>query len=335
MASEQLTFQLALLFFKDEKNRVALAYNTNVRLFALWKQVSRGKLDESKENPVGFFDFIGRDRRRAWRALDAMPQLEAMTTFSELLLTEHPVYPTWLEQRIKEKEEKDRRDREQQERERQVREQFERDRQERIRRQEEERARKERDRLDREHEEERQRALATRAATRPAPPVPSLPKESPAVPQTTASESAKPEIVSLAPALTPDVLKANAIKNGSILEITRGEVVRVKVPNPGGELRRVFWQFMTEARDIGFGIDYETPKSAAKSSTDSSEPSSPTSDDVELQSIKPITRCGYNQEIISGSHTMQTAGSWLLLFDNSFSYLRSKKVYYHVEYQPI
>lgn len=325
--SQQLHFELALSFFKDEKNRVDLSYTVNCKLVALWKQHARGKLDVTKEPPLGWFDFVGRDRRRAWRELGDMTQNDAMTAFSDLLRNEHPGYSKWLDQRLKEKEEKDRREREQEERERQVREQFERERQERVRRQEEERARLERERLDREHEEERQRIMAARqsaAEKRPAPPVPTVVPETAPAPQSTA----------IVVTFTPEALKTNAINRGSVLEIARGEVVRVKVPNPGGSgSRRITWHFMTEARDIGFGVDYET---AAVTKQSGSIPSVTGVDestaDVNTTSIQPIVRVGYNQVISSGSHTMSEAGCWLLLFDNSFSYMRAKKVYYHVEY---
>lgn len=338
--ADQLHFQLALIYYKEEKNRAGLDYQENMQLVALWKQVIRGKLDETKEKPVGFFDFVGKDRRRAWRALGDMTQAEAMTLFCEKLKTQSAAYPEWLSQRLKEKEEKERRDREQQERERQVREQFERERQERIRRQEEERARLERERLEREREDQRLKSLAAKKASsgdqrRPAPPIPGAPASNPLASSTAI----------LKPLSDNDKLSVEAFKKlvvttpSAMLIVSRGEVVRVKIPNPGGEPRRIVWQFMTEAYDIGFGLEYEAsalpdPSSPRKAVPAAGETST-SPGELETRAILPVVRCDVAQQVLMGSHTCDATGSWLLLFDNSYSYFRSKTIYYHVEYKPI
>ena len=83
---------------------------------------------------------------------------------------------------------------------------------------------------------------------------------------------------------------------------------------------------MTEARDISFGLEYEAAVVHEAGAGGTAEVA---------RSMLPVVRCDAAQKIITGSHVSDTAGAWLLLFDNSYSYFRSKTIYYHVEYQPI
>lgn len=94
--------------------------------------------------------------------------------------------------------------------------------------------------------------------------------------------------------------------------VGRGEVLTVRVPNPDTGRRRIMWQFNTEGYDIGFGLDYERGEGA------------------EVTPILPIMRVRSHQEIVKGTHVADGAGCWLLKFDNSYSYMRSKPLFYDV-----
>ena len=63
MASdEQLKFQLALVFYRTERHNINLPYEIKTKCSALWKQATVGKCSDSKEQPPGFFDYVGKHR---------------------------------------------------------------------------------------------------------------------------------------------------------------------------------------------------------------------------------------------------------------------------------
>lgn len=52
-----------LLCLEKEGKAIHFTYDDKLKLVAYTRQVSHGKLDESKLPPLGVFDVIGRDRR--------------------------------------------------------------------------------------------------------------------------------------------------------------------------------------------------------------------------------------------------------------------------------
>lgn len=50
-------------FVEKEGKAIHFTYDDKLKLVAYTRQVSHGKLDESKLPPLGVFDVIGRDRR--------------------------------------------------------------------------------------------------------------------------------------------------------------------------------------------------------------------------------------------------------------------------------
>lgn len=109
-----------------------------------------------------------------------------------------------------------------------------------------------------------------------------------------------------------EIMKGNPDSEATV---SNGEVLTVRVPKPFDGDTLIVWQFCTEDYDISFGVDYETKDEDGI---------------IRCDSILPIIRSNCNLQVITGSHVAQAAGTWLLRFDNSFSYFRSKTVYYRI-----
>ena len=104
-----------------------------------------------------------------------------------------------------------------------------------------------------------------------------------------------------------------------ILSIGRGEKVRVRVPNPKPGVTQVSWIFCSELYDVGFGLDYEHQAEG------DGEPV--------VEALIPVERKESHEQLCFGSHTKAEKGNWLLVFDNGYSILRSKTVYYRCDLQ--
>lgn len=94
-----------------------------------------------------------------------------------------------------------------------------------------------------------------------------------------------------------------------------GETLTVRVPMPSSRRTQILWQFTTEERDISFGVDFEVK--AADGS-------------VRLEPVLNSTRINAHLEVVTGSHVSDKDGTWLLKFDNSYSYFRGKTILYRV-----
>ena len=89
----------------------------------------------------------------------------------------------------------------------------------------------------------------------------------------------------------------------------------VKV-DTNSDMSGIFWEFCTEAYDIGFGVGF-LAQGAAKE---------------EEQELLPIVRRECSEDVITGSHSFSAPGTYLFKFDNTYSMFRSKKVFYRVYY---
>ncbi|XP_046665072.1 Golgi resident protein GCP60 [Homalodisca vitripennis] len=146
----------------------------------------------------------------------------------------------------------------------------------------------------------------------------------------------------------------------AVLRVGHGETVTVRVPtHEDGTC--LFWEFATDSYDIGFGVYFEWTKSPTNQvSVHVSE--SEDEDDYELDDedeelaglpadverggmttkqlveraplsvIVPVYRRDCMDEVYAGSHAYPGQGVYLLKFDNSYSFWRSKTVYYRVYY---
>ena len=84
--------------------------------------------------------------------------------------------------------------------------------------------------------------------------------------------------------------------------------VAISIPAEGSNLA---WEFKTQAHDIGFSVSHENESG-------------------EKTEIVSYERCDCSKEQVNGSIERVKSGKYLLLFDNTFSYLRSKTVTYQV-----
>ena len=101
------------------------------------------------------------------------------------------------------------------------------------------------------------------------------------------------------------------------IQVGRGEVVRVRVPNRVPGSTRLVWSFCTEQYDIGFGLDFEVAGGDVDPNAE-----------LKVECLSAVARVQAHEDLQSGSHVNPVPGNWLLVFDNSFSILRSKKVSY-------
>ncbi|XP_067388719.1 protein TMED8 isoform X1 [Emydura macquarii macquarii] len=143
-------------------------------------------------------------------------------------------------------------------------------------------------------------------------------------------------------------------KNAQMV-VKRGEVVTVRVPtHPDG--KRVCWEFATDDYDIGFGVYFDwTPVTSTAITVQVSESSDEEDEeeeeeiegltpagDVERGSksylrnrygeIMPVYRRDSHRDVQAGNHDYPGEGIYLLKFDNSYSLLRNKTLFFHVYY---
>ncbi|XP_062948193.1 protein TMED8 isoform X2 [Cynocephalus volans] len=146
-------------------------------------------------------------------------------------------------------------------------------------------------------------------------------------------------------------------EKNSRLVVKRGEVVTIRVPtHPEG--KRVCWEFATDDYDIGFGVYFDwTPVTStditvqvSDSSEDEDEEEEEEEEieepvpvgDVERGSrsslrgrygeVMPVYRRDSHRDVQAGSHDYPGEGIYLLKFDNSYSLLRNKTLYFHIYY---
>lgn len=103
----------------------------------------------------------------------------------------------------------------------------------------------------------------------------------------------------------------------AVIVLGHGETVTVKaVTNPAGS--RMFWEFATENYDIAFSVSFQWP------GADGAE--------GKIVEVLPSERKAAHQEVIGGSHAYPGLGTYLIQFDNTYSVLRAKTLYYRVYY---
>ncbi|XP_049626484.1 protein TMED8 [Suncus etruscus] len=143
-------------------------------------------------------------------------------------------------------------------------------------------------------------------------------------------------------------------EKGNRLVVKRGEVVTIRVPtHPDG--KRVCWEFATDDYDIGFGVYFDwTPVTTTDITvqvSDSSEEEDEDEEEAELEDtvpvgdvergsrsslrsrygeVMPVYRRDSHRNVQAGSHDYPGEGIYLLKFDNSYSLLRNKTLYFHI-----
>ncbi|XP_025158975.1 Golgi resident protein GCP60 [Harpegnathos saltator] len=143
----------------------------------------------------------------------------------------------------------------------------------------------------------------------------------------------------------------------AVIRVGHGETVTVRVPtHEDGTC--LFWEFVTDSYDIGFGVYFEWSKPDTNQVSVHISESEDDDEDEEYESradlesgpvnnnsrperrmttppisvIVPVYRRDSQDEIYGGSHQYPGEGVYLLKFDNSYSLWRSKRLYYRVYY---
>merc|ERR1712142_450476 len=113
-------YRTAVRFYKDKEGRAFnLAYNDKVMLAALTKQVAYGPISKCKKLPeIGYFDWFGNDRQKAWTELGNMKKNHAMEELIHLVDKSIPVFSPFMIAQQKEEEKEERIRREEEERKR-------------------------------------------------------------------------------------------------------------------------------------------------------------------------------------------------------------------------
>lgn len=343
-------YKISLEFYKKEKDGLAFSYQDKIQLVALFKQISCGQYSESKLPEIGYFDVIGNDRRKAWEALGGISTDIAKERFCDILETTTQTYVPFVEARKrqieaelekKRKEEEERLRLEEEERKRKEEE-------ERIRREEEERVRLalEAERLRIQEEEEASKkqheelACQSKEATSG--------KTNQISPTLVNGDHSERNIATASLWTRPKLQEfINHVKRdaSSVIVVGRGETVTIRVPtHENGSC--LFWEFATESYDVGFGVYFEWAKPVTESESTDSNANSPNPEptvisenerNLEVQNsdqneVLPVLRRNSHEEVIVGSHMYPGQGVYLLKFDNSYSLLRSKTLYYRVYY---
>ncbi|CAH1802360.1 unnamed protein product, partial [Owenia fusiformis] len=109
------------------------------------------------------------------------------------------------------------------------------------------------------------------------------------------------------------------MENMTKVQIGRGSTcsIEIKVTAPKTILR---WCFQTEGNDIGFGVFYKTDPDQRKVS--------------QMQTVLTSTRVNCHMVPEDGNVECTQTGIYVFRFDNSYSYLKSKKVHYSLELIP-
>lgn len=221
--------------------------------------------------------------RAAWEDLEDMPKTDAMEQFYALLSESAAAFIPWMTETIAENARRQAQERAQAEKERLEREAAERARKERLQKFEDDRKRLEQER----QQQQQQSPLppGKAAVSTPAPQSPTSTFSPPAPEPAQTGEDA-----TTTPAAFMAALKDDANPD-TCLTVGRGEVVRVRIPNPRPGVSTITWRFCTELHDIGFGLDYEVDKSASGGDSDGDKQSSAGAGDVpNVKSILPVTR---------------------------------------------
>nr|CDS29545.2 golgi resident protein gcp60 [Hymenolepis microstoma] len=155
-----------------------------------------------------------------------------------------------------------------------------------------------------------------------------------------------------------DIIEFKALlskDSNSVLNIGSGELVTIRFPiDSNGNV--LVWEFATDDYDIGFGLSFEwAPEAKEKSGKvvneiqqtpnddtsdrlwnyiqGSSQPpeNSETSSESVVVELIPMYRRTSHAEVFCGSHKYPAhSGTYILKFDNTYSYWRNKMLYYRV-----
>ncbi|XP_014093050.1 Golgi resident protein GCP60 [Bactrocera oleae] len=148
-----------------------------------------------------------------------------------------------------------------------------------------------------------------------------------------------------------------------VLHLDPGEIVTVRVPTMANG-KSIFWEFASDNYDVGFGLFFEWSKPTTTEvvvhETDSENGDCDIDDDIQstnedLESgcvnidreslddgsttkpyvsiIVPLYRRDCFNEVYVGSHSYPGEGVYLMKFSNSYSFFRSKAIYYRIFYE--
>ncbi|XP_797087.2 SEC14-like protein 2 [Strongylocentrotus purpuratus] len=114
-------------------------------------------------------------------------------------------------------------------------------------------------------------------------------------------------------------LKDNFMHEGRLTEVNIGHGSNLELTYEVKEEGHVLkWEFMTRHNNIGFGVFYQP---------------SPDTKRAQWEEVVERTRCSCHLVPEIGGYSCEKLGTYIVQFDNSFSWMRGKKVLYLIEIQ--
>lgn len=150
--------------------------------------------------------------------------------------------------------------------------------------------------------------------------------------------------------------KESAKSNGGMMTINHGDIVTIRVPTfPEGS--SISWEFATDSYDIAFGLSFQWMENPGDQ-VSIHYPDSDDDDDSVEESVVPIGHDPENgnqesesnaeddssvdiipthrreshEHVFYGSHSYPGNGVYYFRFDNTYSFFRSKNLYYKIYY---
>ncbi|XP_047738758.1 Golgi resident protein GCP60 [Hyalella azteca] len=396
----QELYKLVVKFYKEKSGKaIQLTYSERCHLVALTQQVIHGPYDDAAaaSQTLGIMDVVGRDRRLAWQSLGKMSSDEAKLEFIEQLHRLAPTLKPYIEACLADhlhhlQLQEEQRLQQEEEHRLQLQKEQERIQQEEIRRQQEQTKREIQAALNQQtfaqfrsyaehqfpdnpdqqavlirqlqdqHYQQYMQQVYQQQLQR---------QQQQAALLYERDDAEAGDVIAAAAMWTRrDVAEfkraVQAEGPNTVLRVGHGETVTVRVPtHQDGSC--LFWEFATDAYDIGFGLYFEwtaaeddaavtvhVTESDEDDDDDDEDGENCTGDaDVERGGGKtgggrrggqsrvtgppqsviiPVYRRDSHQEVYAGSHTYPGTGVYLLKFDNSYSVWRSKTLYYRVYY---
>ena len=84
-------------YFSPAEVQTRLKYQGSLKLRALHKQSTVGPYDDAQQIKPGFFDVVGHDRMKAWKALGVMTMATAQLNFSSELAQQDGSFTDWMQ----------------------------------------------------------------------------------------------------------------------------------------------------------------------------------------------------------------------------------------------
>eukprot|EP00117_Sycon_ciliatum_P035458 scpid71830/ scgid26874/ Golgi resident protein GCP60; Acyl-CoA-binding domain-containing protein 3; Golgi complex-associated protein 1; Golgi phosphoprotein 1; PBR- and PKA-associated protein 7; Peripheral benzodiazepine receptor-associated protein PAP7 len=362
-------YPVALALYRKERDYLELTYGDKNNLSAFYKQATYGGFQPEKAPTSGWLDFVGNDRRKAWEQLGTLSTSAAKAGFCQLMLkTSGKSFEAAMMKAKRDKFNRMERERvAQREAERKKREEAEAKKNDSsnvtLLSHHEEELEKERNQRASVYEQQQnvlqKQHEGVKVDLAPAPAAVARNSSTPTTTESSSPTSAGNHCVKSTAQASQAALSTGSTGNGSVtrgnqevppallasaaaaiwtrpgvkeftestecknVTVNRSDTLYIRVPIETLS-HSVFWQFATVDYDISFAVDFYPGQLPAEEKN---------AFDPKNRILEP-RRVNSHEEVICGSHKPTQPGYYVLHFDNTYSYLRSKSIYFHVYCAP-